>query len=349
MEGQPIQSPIPPDAAAAMFGPTPVSPQVTPGTPTDVPTPVPATQPTPEPAAATPAPDPIQDILNKAAQPAAPAPNPEIDTLRQQLAELQSKQSQQATHPLAQQINTLLQNGKTLAEVQKFVHVQSLDVNAMTDIDAVRQEAMLKYPTFTPGEIDLVLSNSGIDPDDLTEPKVALQLKLKAMDARTFLSQQKVEVVPNAAAVAQTAAQDAQALIDAQRWGQTVPQVIDLVKKAEFAFPVEGAGNYTFGHEYSPEAQAKVQQFLSQQAVPLTQEGIAQARETAEVMLFAIEGQAIMKKIVEDTWRSAELHFAKKNAGPAPTPPKNLAPSGGATPNPARSEISHLFPPKQPQ
>ena len=148
----------------------------------------------------------------------------EFDSLSKKAAELELKTKQ---NPFADErvakLNTLMASGASNAEINHWWKLQQLDIESISDKDAIREHYRLTKPHLSDEEIaTLMEADYGSDEERSAHQKVLF--KEAAVSAKKALSEQKV-VSGETEAVRKQKAQQQQYNTRLNIWGKYAPQV----------------------------------------------------------------------------------------------------------------------------
>lgn len=225
-------------------------------------------------------------------------------------------------NPLAERVNTMLKEGKSVGELADYFQLSAIDVSSLPATDAIRRQYALANPGVDPEIIEGMIERKlGFDP---TEPDIELSRSQKAAlyemetEAKTFLKSKQISVEPNLEAVQAQQAEQAQMQRIVSTWEQTVPALeIDTTIK----YPLDGDAEGSFVFQPSPEAVAMARQIMLQtitnnpSAYPPTRETAAKLQENMADFLFTIDRAKIITAVAKDAAAKATEAYMQRVSG----------------------------------
>lgn len=271
----------------------------------------------------------------------------ERDAYAAKVREFEAKQNVSPyASDLSKKVDEMLRSGAKVQEVQKFIEMQTWDVDNMSAADAYKRQLSLKYPGLAPDKIDLLVQDEfglNVGEDEQPNPVALAKLERAGLDAKAFLQQQKV-AAENPQALLQRQQAEQQATKLRQGWSQIVGKVSqDLAR--DIKQKLDG-GEYSFQYKYSKEALATATQMAVEQAVanriPLDQNGYQQVVDFVHTMATALDFQNLQTALLSDAFASAKMAAIKSTAGgPAPVARQATPPANGQQ-KPTKPDIRQL-------
>lgn len=271
----------------------------------------------------------------------------ERDQFASKIREYEAKQSiSPYASPLAEKVNAMLASGAQLPEVQRFIEMQSLDVETMSGTDAYKRQLSLKYPTLNAQQIDLLVQDEfGLNVEEGEQPNQVALLKLEkaGLDAKEFLRQQKV-AAENPQALQQRQQAEAQMSQLRNGWSQVVGKVAqnfsrDIRQKFDDS-------EYSFAYKYSPEALNAATQMAVEQAVvnkiPLDQNGYSQVVDFIHKMATAFDFENLQTALLSDAYAKARMQVTQSASGGAPPPVRQATPPATANAGNGKIDLNKL-------
>lgn len=248
--------------------------------------------------------------------------------------ELEAKASQSPyASPLIAKMNEIVQGGGSAAELQKFMQMQSLDVDGMSEADAYKTHLSMKYPTLSSAEIQaLVDQEFPVDEEGNLNLAAQAQLKLKGIQAKDDLRAMKVAAEnPEATQQRQQAEQRAQMLgngwkqvLGAAFWSPNQMGGVDPKLTYKVEMPIDGAGTYTLDYKFSKEALEKVMpmavSYAVQNGISLDQQGATSLMSIAQQMAIMADFDKFLKTTLTDMYSSVAKQEVRRSAGSQPPP-----------------------------
>jgi len=268
-------------------------------------------------------------------------------------AKIRDFEAKQAISPyasdLVKKVDEMVRSGAKTTEVQRFIEMQSWDVEQMSPADAYKRQLSLKYPGLAPDKIELLVQDEfglNVGEDEQPSPVALAKLERAGLDAKAFLQQQKV-AAENPQAVLQRQQLEQQANQLRSGWSQIVGKVSQSLAR-DIKQKVDD-GEYTFSYKYSPEVLAQASQMAVEQAVankiPLDQNGYQQVMDFVHTMATALDFQNLQTALLSDAFASAKMAAIKSTAGgPAPVARQAAPPTNGQQ-KPAMPDIRQLVAP----
>ncbi len=270
----------------------------------------------------------------------------ERDTYAAKIRDFEAKASVSPyASDLVKKVDEMVRSGAKTQEVQRFIEMQSWDVDQMSPADAYKRQLSLKYPGLAPDKIELLVQDEfglNVGEDEQPNPVALAKLERAGMDAKAFLQQQKV-AAENPQAVLQRQQFEQQANQLRAGWSQIVGKVSqnlarDIKQKVD-------DGEYTFQYKYPQEVLAQASQMAIEQAVankiPLDQNGYQQVVDFVHTMATALDFQNLQTALLSDAFASAKMAAIKSTSGPA-APVARQAPPPANGQKPVLSDIEKL-------
>lgn len=151
----------------------------------------------------------------------------QLTTLQARLQELEAKAALSPYHsPFTEKIDAMVREGRAIADVQKFVELNALDLKTLSPVDALRRQYALDRPGYTPEQLDgLIERDLGFDPteSDLSNKQTGI-LREKTDQAIAALQGMQVATEnPAAIQAAREAQERAHQVVSV--WQQVLPQL----------------------------------------------------------------------------------------------------------------------------
>ena len=270
--------------------------------------------------------------------------------------ELETKANQNPfASPLVAKMNDIVQGGGSATELQKFMQMQSLDVDGMSEADAYKTHLSMKYPTLNADEIEALVSQEfPLDDEGKMNLASQAQLKLKGIQAKDDLRAMKV-AAENPQALQQRQAAEQRAQMLGNGWKQVLgtafwnqgPTGVDPKFAYKVEMPIEGAGQYTLDYKFSKDALEKVMpmavQYAVQNGIDLNAQGASSVMEVAKNMAIMADFNNFLKTILTDMHSSVTQSVVRKSAGNVPAPAQQGKPPDVPKPSDGRPPIGALL------
>ena len=248
-------------------------------------------------------------------------------------------QALQELSPLALRVNQILQSGGTLADVERVISVSRVDVNSISDTDAIS----LFYRTQHPGEdenkiaarmlvagIDLTKLNSA-DPMEKAVAEVKIEEAARAAKSKILeLQSQTPQAVNAEAQAAQQALQSATA-----QWQHVIGGINDFGRfKSAIQLPGDKQEivNYEIPAESASEIKTAIAADLAKSGTQLNKAGLDNAQNLFNRYALALHGPEIIAAAISQAEARVRRELAGAQAGPPPAQPKHSTPKGSSAP-----------------
>jgi hypothetical protein len=208
-------------------------------------------------------------------------------------------------HPLAKGVNQLLAEGKNAKDIEKYLYVQQLDIEKLTNEQVVKEQLAAKNPTLSQAHINALYDNEyGIHRNDDDTALLLKEAKLQqvAEQARIELGERKVQMQPTAV---KNEADNALRSVTLAAWQPVAPTILNSLATLPISLKTDGGElSLDFVPNLTPEESNFVQQqllsYASNNNLPITQDTTTQLRGLASTMVRSLRFEQILTAAVKD-------------------------------------------------
>lgn len=244
----------------------------------------------------------------------------QVDSLRTQLQQLEAKSKLSPYHtPLSEAVDRMTREGKTPADIMKFVELSSLEVDKLDPIESIQRHYEMTKPGYTKEQVQaLIARDLGFDPnggEELSALETAT-LKERQEAANAFLKQQQASASnPEAVQQAQQRQQTAESYLET--WNKVIPM---LAPNADFKVKIEDQ-EIAFGYKPSSEALEAARKAIAETvaanplAFPPSKDTAASLQEMMEQVLFIADRPRYLEAMANHYYSVATAEAAKRYSG----------------------------------
>lgn len=231
---------------------------------------------------------------------------------------------------LVDKLNSMYKSGATDEQIYRFLEMQKIDIDAMSDMDVVTRMYKEEYPEFTPEEIqELIKDEFG----DLEEVRGKAKLRKAAADGRSKLAEMKVNVSEPESVRKQKAAQS-ELESKFKNWNVVTNSLYGKKEKHEVNLTVGDQKvniPISIPEDVRGKLSVEIAKYAVQNNIPPTKEGMAHLQEYAERSMMFLYGKQILETLFRDTKAQTTQELLQKFHNSSPT---NRGTGGNGNPNP---------------
>lgn len=236
----------------------------------------------------------------------------QVGTLQERLQELEGTPSTpQFADPIVERVNDMYAKGATKEEIMNFFRLQDLDVNSLPEKDLVFQYRKMQNPglddRYVRALMDADFKGLEADPDDPDSmPDTVIQAKFaqEVIKAKAALEDAKVQS-STPESVRNATRMEAERAQKTEHWSQLINTLIKQQSAMKFNIQDEAAKlNHSFNYNVPGEADAMLAQqavnYMVNNNIPLTKEGLQQASDFIKRSRFFSYGEQITESAFRD-------------------------------------------------